>query len=132
MIAVGSHDVKTAEKALQEGNADLIALGRTLVADPELPKKLSEGREEDMRPCIRGNEGCLSRFILGQTQRCEVNPAVGREREFRIVPAVDKKKAMVVGGGAAGMEAARVAALRGHEVTLIEKGENLGEQAYKI
>jgi len=126
VIAVGSHDVKTAEKALQEGKADLVALGRTLIADPELPKKLSEGREEDMRPCIRGNEGCISRFILGQTQRCEVNPAVGREREFRIVPAVDKKKVMVVGGGAAGMEAARVAALRGHEITLIEKGENLG------
>jgi len=126
VITVGAHDVETAEKALQEGKADLVALGRALIADPELPKKLASGRMDDIRPCIRGNEGCLSRFNLGQTMRCEVNPAVGREGEFKITPAVTSKSVMVVGGGIAGMEAARVAALRGHEVTLVEKGEGLG------
>lgn len=126
VITVGAHDVETAEKALQEGKADLVALGRPLIADPELPQKLASGRIDDIRPCIRGNEGCLSRFNLGQTIRCEVNPAVGREGEFKITPAVTSKNVVVVGGGIAGMEAARVAALRGHEVTIIEKRDRLG------
>ena len=126
VITVGAHNVETAEKALQEGKADLVALGRALIADPELPKKLASGRIGDIRPCARGNEGCISRFNLGQTMRCEVNPAAGREGEFKITPAVTNKSVMIVGGGIAGMEAARVAALRGHEVTLVEKGERLG------
>lgn len=129
VIAVGSLDVETAEKALREGKADLVSLGRALIADPEIPKKLIEGRIEDIRPCIRGNEGCISRFFTGQTIRCEVNPAAGRECEFRIVPATLKKNVVVIGGGIAGMEAARVAALRGHKVTLIEKEEKLGGHA---
>jgi len=126
VITVGGHDVKTAEAALKEGKADLVALGRALLADPELPIKLASDRIEDIRPCIRGNEGCISRFNLGQTMRCEVNPACGREGEFKITPATTKKRVVVVGGGIAGMEAARVAALRGHEVTLVEKEDRLG------
>jgi 2,4-dienoyl-CoA reductase-like NADH-dependent reductase (Old Yellow Enzyme family)/thioredoxin reductase len=126
VIAVGSLDVETAEKAIRDGKADLVALGRALIADPEIPKKLIEGRIEDIRPCIRGNEGCISRFFEGRSLRCEVNPATGREREFRVVPTSHRKKVLIIGGGAAGMEAARVSALRGHDVTLIEKEEKLG------
>ncbi len=126
VITVGAHDVETAEEALQMGKADLVALGRTLIADPELPNKLASGRIEDIKPCIRGNEGCLSRFDTAETQRCEVNPVCGREGEFKITPAASKRSVMIVGGGIAGLEAARVTALRGHEVTIVEKVERLG------
>lgn len=126
VIAVGSLDVYTAEKALREGVADLVAFGRALIADPEIPKKIAENRIDDIIPCIRGNEGCLSRFFAGKAIRCEVNPSVGREREFYLKKADKKKKVVVIGGGPAGMEAARIAALRGHEVILLEKQDRLG------
>lgn len=126
VITVGAHDIYTAEEALQKGKADLVAMGRTLIADPEFPEKLASGGIEDIRPCIRGNEGCASRFDTGEPQRCEVNPACGREAKFKIIPAADKKRVLVVGGGIAGLEAGRVAALRGHEVTIVERGEKLG------
>lgn len=126
VITVGAHDIYTAEEALQKGKADLVAMGRALIADPELPSKLAADRVADIRPCIRGNEGCSSRFDTAETQRCEVNPACGREAEFKITPAAKKKRVVVIGGGIAGLEAARVAALRGHEVTIIEKDDKLG------
>jgi len=126
VITAGAHDARTAEETLQAGKADMVALGRALIADPELPSKLASGRLDDIRPCIRGNEGCISRFDTGQTMRCEVNPACGRERDFKIIPTASKKKIVIIGGGIAGMEAARVAALRGHEATIIEKEKRLG------
>lgn len=126
VITVGSLNAAEGEKALKEGKADLVSFGRALIADPEIPKKLAESRKDDIRPCIRGNEGCLSRFFTGQTIRCEVNPACGREKAFKITPATQKKTVAVIGGGPAGMEAARVAALRGHKVTLFEKNSELG------
>ena len=126
IITVGALDVETAEAAIGEGKADMAALGRALIADPEIPNKLRADIPDDIRPCIRGNEGCLSRFNLGRTMRCEINPACGREEDFSITPAVNKKRVMVVGGGIAGMEAARIARLRGHEVTLFEKTGQLG------
>lgn len=126
IIAVGALDVEMSERALQEGKADLIAFGRGLLADPELANKLASNRVEDIRPCILGNEGCTNRLGQGRPLRCEVNPAVGRETTFRMTPAAKKKKVMVIGGGIAGMEAARTAALRGHEVTLVEKSDRLG------
>jgi len=126
VINAGAHDIYTAEEALQQGKADLIGFGRTLIADPELPQKLIEGRIEDIRPCIRGNEGCFSGAVLGRPQRCEVNPACGREADLKITPAQQKKMAVVIGGGIAGLEAARIAALRGHEVTILERSEKPG------
>jgi 2,4-dienoyl-CoA reductase-like NADH-dependent reductase (Old Yellow Enzyme family)/thioredoxin reductase len=126
VINAGAHDVYTAEETLEQGKADLVALGRALIADPELPKKLAGDRIDDIRPCIRGNEGCLAGLFLGRPMRCEVNPTCGRESEFKITPAERKKKVMVIGGGIAGLEVARVAALRGHEVTISERSEELG------
>ena len=115
-----------AESVLQEGKADFIALGRPLLADPEWPNKARAGRREDIRPCIGGYEGCSARIGEEKYISCTVNPATGMEREFAVRPAEGSKFVLVVGGGAAGMEAARVAAIRGHEVALWEKEDSLG------
>jgi 2,4-dienoyl-CoA reductase-like NADH-dependent reductase (Old Yellow Enzyme family)/thioredoxin reductase len=126
VIAVGSFNPRLAEKVLQQGDADFVAFGRALIADPWMPNKLAESREEDVRPCIRGNEGCISRFYSGCSIRCEVNPACGREAHYKINKVQLPKKILIIGGGVSGMEAARVAALMGHKVTLMEKENALG------
>ncbi len=127
VIAVGAlHDPNLAEEALQKGQADLIAMGRALIADPDLPNKVKEGNLQDIRPCLRCNEGCSSRVRQSKTQRCAVNYEVGRERQVRLHPAPKTKRVCVIGGGPAGLEAARVLAWRRHQVTLIEKEEELG------
>lgn len=118
-----------AEEILEKEVADIILLGRPLIADPEFPKKVAEGRLEEINKCIACNVGCLSRIFAGKPATCTVNPTVGLEREFRIVPCEKPKKVIVIGGGVGGMETARVAALRGHDVILIEKRERLGGQA---
>jgi 2,4-dienoyl-CoA reductase-like NADH-dependent reductase (Old Yellow Enzyme family)/thioredoxin reductase len=126
VIAVGAiHGLSLAEESLKE-RADLIAMGRALIADPDLPRKIQSGHPEDIRTCLRCNEGCLSGVRQGRTQRCAVNAEVGRERSLKIYPASKPKRVCVIGGGPAGMEAARVLALRRHEVTLIEKENELG------
>lgn len=122
VIAVGSITPEMGEEILQQGKADFIAMGRALLADPELPNKLARGEPENIRPCIRCNEMC-GRLSLGV--RCTVNAEVGFE-SYKMIPAQKRKKVLIVGGGAAGMEAARVSALRGHDVTLYEKNEKLG------
>lgn len=114
-----------AERVLQEDKADFIILGRALLADPDWPNKVKEGRLEDIRPCV-GDHECLERIIHRKYLSCTVNPQVGMEKEFAIRPAEKKKSVLVVGGGPGGMEAARVAALRGHKVTLWEKSDALG------
>ncbi len=125
LIASGSINLPAlAESILVEGKGDFIALGRPMWADAEWALKAVEGRPEDIRPCIRCNDGCLARGDhAAKTISCSVNVAVCREDEFRITKAETPKKVAVVGGGPAGMEAARVCALKGHQVTLYEKRE---------
>jgi 2-enoate reductase len=126
VIAVGKlGNPDLAERVLQEGKADFVMLGRPLIADPEWPNKVKEGRPEDVCPCI-GDHECLKRIMERKYLSCTVNPTTGKEKEFALTPAERKKSVLVVGGGPAGMEAARVAALRGHKVTLWEKEEVLG------
>jgi len=128
VIAVGRiNDPALAETIIREGKADLVSMGRALIADPELPRKASEGRLDDIRVCVACNQ-CVMRMGLCLPVSCTVNAAAGRERERKISPTKATKRVLVIGGGPAGMEAARVAALRGHTVTLIEREERLGGQ----
>ncbi|MBN1612873.1 MAG: FAD-dependent oxidoreductase [Deltaproteobacteria bacterium] len=116
-----------AEGVLRDGKADFIALGRPLLADPDWPIKAKEGRLDDIVPCIGCHDGCLGRAtVRGAHLSCAVNPACGNEREAAIGPAERPKSVCIIGGGVAGMEAAMVAALRGHRVHLYEKGGRLG------
>jgi len=125
VIASGSiTSPELAEEILSSGKADFVGLARPLFADPYLPKKARENRAEDIVPCIRCCDGCLERglFLFGHIH-CTVNISCGQEGEFDIIPAEKVKKVAIVGGGPGGMEAARVAALKGHQVTLYEKRE---------
>jgi 2,4-dienoyl-CoA reductase (NADPH2) len=103
-------------------------MGRKLLADPELPKKLLEGRREDVRPCIYQYR-CIGQIFLLEPFRCAANPAMGHEAEFELEPAATARHVLVAGGGPGGLETARVAALRGHRVTLCEETEELGGTA---
>ncbi len=130
VIAVGRMTPEAGEKLLEEGKADLIAFGRALYADPSLPNKVCTEKENEIKPCIlcmRCRDDLRHSGVTGI--RCTVNAAMGREEQYVFAPAGKKpKKVLVVGGGPAGMEAARVAAARGHKVTLWEKEKYLGGQ----
>lgn len=128
VIIVGRITPEAGERILAEGKADLVSVGKALLADPEIPNKLASGNVEDIKPCILCMACRDDLYASGVSVRCQVNPAMGREAEFKIAQAKSTKKVLIVGGGPAGMEAARVAALRGHEVTLWEKNARLGGQ----
>ncbi|MFC1592996.1 FAD-dependent oxidoreductase [Candidatus Omnitrophota bacterium] len=132
IITVGKLNPVLGERVLEEGKADFIAMGRALIADPELANKAREGRFEDIRPCIYCNLGCRDTRWQNPdlTVTCSVSPQCGHELDYELepTPAAFPKRVVVVGGGLAGMEAARNLSLRGHEVSLYEKEDRLGGQ----
>jgi len=125
VIAAGRLDVFMGEKLLQEGKIDFVGMTRRLLADPELPKKVMENRVEDIRPCL-GCLYCMDVRLQNKPVMCRVNAQLNRERELKYLPAEKKKRVLVAGSGPAGLEAARIAALRGHEVTVYDKDSRLG------
>lgn len=125
IVAGRLHDPYLAEKVLAEGKADLIAMARQLICDPQYTNKLTEGRVEEIRGCISCNN-CHNRSLDDRGTRCILNVEAGREMKLKIAPANARKRVWVAGGGPSGMEAARVLMLRGHDVTLFEKDGQLG------
>ena len=115
-----------AADALQEGKCDMVVLGRPLLADPEFVNKMRQGNIQDIRPCLSCHDGCFNRAHSMRLMSCAVNPQCNREKEAAFCKAEHTKSCLVIGGGPAGMEAARVLALRGHTVTLVEKEKQLG------
>ncbi len=129
VITVGRiNDPMMAETIIASGKADFVAIGRGSLADPELPNKAAAGKFDEINYCIGCLQGCVGNLFRGNPGGCLVNPVTGRESEFILKPVDKKKKVFVAGGGPAGMEAARVAAQRGHEVHLYEKSDRLGGQ----
>jgi NAD(H)-dependent 7beta-hydroxy-3-oxo-delta4-cholenoic acid oxidoreductase len=128
MVVGRINNPQIAEDLLKKGYADMTVMGRALLADPELPNKAAEGRFDDIAPCTACSLGCVGEQMKMQSMTCSINPTLGREKEMAIVPAGSPKKVLVVGGGPGGMEAARVAAIRGHDVTLCERENKLGGQ----
>jgi 2,4-dienoyl-CoA reductase-like NADH-dependent reductase (Old Yellow Enzyme family)/thioredoxin reductase len=122
-------DPRDAEAILAAGDADLVGMTRALIADRDLPAKARRGELSDIRPCVGVNEGCLGRLMRGLPITCIQDPTSGRERELgTLLRAAAPRRVVVVGGGVAGLEAARVAAVRGHHVTLLEQLPELGGQ----
>ena len=115
-----------ANDAIVNGKVDAVAIGRALLADPQWVNKAKKGKPEDIRPCIGCNAGCVGRIFAGQSMLCAVNAELFHEGNQELIPAENAKNVAVIGGGIAGMEAARIAAKRGHNVTIYEKDGQLG------
>jgi 2,4-dienoyl-CoA reductase (NADPH2) len=122
------NDPRLGEEVLREGQADLVTMARALLADPELPNKALQGKEDLITHCVACNQGCFDRVFQFEPATCMVNPAAGMESEMGVTLAPKKKKVLVIGGGPAGMKAAVTASDRGHQVILVEKSLQLGGQ----
>lgn len=125
VIGSGRVEPEAGDRAIGNGETDFISMGRKLLADPHLPRKLAEGRRDEVRPCIYCYT-CISAIYLGVDTRCAIRPETGREFEHWPAPTGDSRHVVVIGGGPGGMESTRRLRALGHKVTLIEKGERLG------
>lgn len=128
VLNAGTHTPESAEKLLQEGKIDFAMFGRPVIADPDMPNKLYNGHDEDVRPCLFCNEVCVGRLYENRVISCAINPQAAFDANYPIEKVENPKNVVVVGGGPGGMEAARVAAERGHKVKLYEKSNVLGGQ----
>ncbi len=127
VITVGRlHYPEVAERALVEGKADFIAIGRGLLSEPEWVNKVKSGKTDELIPCLGCHEGCKWQMITGEPTSCALNPICGHEIEWALTPLKEKRSLLVVGGGPAGIEAARVGSIRGFDVTLWEASDRLG------
>ena len=127
VLCAGRMDVpEMAQEAVETGACDIVSLGRPLLADPDYVNKLRSNRYDEVRPCISCQEGCMGRIQEYSMINCAVNPQAARERAMHYEPILKEKKVLIVGGGVAGCEAARVLAVRGHKPVLFEKGDKLG------
>jgi 2,4-dienoyl-CoA reductase (NADPH2) len=118
------------KQSVENGQTDLVSLGRPLIADPELPNKILEQRCDEIRWCLSCNQGCFDNIVNFKPVSCTVNAEAGKENIYKIKKPVKSRKVMVIGGGPAGMEAARVCAFRGHQVSLFEKSDRIGGQVH--
>jgi 2,4-dienoyl-CoA reductase-like NADH-dependent reductase (Old Yellow Enzyme family)/NADPH-dependent 2,4-dienoyl-CoA reductase/sulfur reductase-like enzyme len=125
VITAGRIEPEVAARAIAQGELDFVAMARKMLADPHIPIKLAQNRPQDIRPCIYCY-ACVSQIFINQRVKCAVNAQTGHEASRRIEAASTPRRVLVVGGGPGGMEAARVAALRGHQVTLVERSNRLG------
>lgn len=126
LVAGRMDSPELAAEVIANNQVDMVLIGRGLLADPDWPNKVQANLINKIRPCLGCHDGCMGRLETKKIVSCAVNPACSRENEYRLYPALVRKKVMVIGGGIAGMEVARVAALRKHKVVLYEKGSKLG------
>ncbi|WKY44215.1 FAD-dependent oxidoreductase [Eubacteriaceae bacterium ES2] len=129
LLNAGNHTPETGLSLIESGHADFVLMGRPLIAEPFMAKKLLKDQRDQVRPCIRCNEDCIGRIINRLTKiSCSVNPTTGFEKRFQLEKTSNPKNVVVVGGGPGGMEAACTAASIGHSVTLFEAAKELGGQ----
>jgi 2,4-dienoyl-CoA reductase-like NADH-dependent reductase (Old Yellow Enzyme family)/thioredoxin reductase len=128
VFAVGRLNLNMGNDAIRDGIADFICIGRQFITDPEFISKTLNRQAGDIRPCLHCNICIVEHVMEGKKLECTVNSSVGKEKDHRLLQAIEPKRVLIVGGGPAGMEAARIAAMRGHDIILYEKNNSLGGQ----